>query len=74
MKNYSKLSLKCFDRVKVKNTGTHLDGQTFIVVGLASRNIIDTYILEIPEDGTDEMPDFGTYQSFCMHETLLERV
>lgn len=73
-----KLNLKHGDLVRIKNTGSEMDGTHARVVGLASRNVLDMYILDyrvgLEYNPIREMPDFGMYSAFCMWEACLERV
>lgn len=70
----TKLDLKYLEKVKIKNTGSELDGTVVYVVGVASRHVLDTYILEFLEEATRTAPDGNEYSSFVMWEACLERV
>lgn len=70
-----KLNLKYGELVRLKNTGTELDGEVFEVAGLASRNVLDSYIIRFGNNYTTaRMPDFGEYDSLVMWEACLERI
>lgn len=69
-----KLNLKYGERVRVKKTGTPTDGTEFVVIGLVSRHIFDTYIIQLSGITTRTMPDFGEYSALAMWEACLERV
>ena len=72
------LDLQYLDRVIVKNTGTELDGVELVVIGVASRNFFDTYIVEFPDSSTrTSIERFGQnsveYRAFTMIEVCLSR-
>lgn len=71
---FHKLDLKYGDKVKVKGTDTIIDGIEFMVVGIVTRHVIDTYIISLPVGVTRTMPDFGRYGALAMSEACLERV
>ena len=70
----NKLYLSYGEIVRIKNTGSHLDGVEVRVAGVVSRHVLDTYILEFCEDVTGTDPDGFVYSSFAMWEACLERV
>lgn len=73
------LDLQYQDRVRAINTGTELDGVDLRVIGVASRNIIDTYIVEFLDGSTrTSIERFGQapveYRAFTLVEVCLMRV
>ncbi len=70
----NKLNLKYGEIVRIKNTGSELDGLEVRVAGMVSRYIQDTYILEFLEDATRFDGEGEQYSSFAMWEPCLERV
>lgn len=66
-----KLNLKYGEMVRLKNFGSGFDGKCVKVIGISSRNILDTYI--VSWEHVETMPDFGEYSAFCVWEACLER-
>jgi hypothetical protein len=65
------------EKVRIKKTGTYLDGQIVKISGVASRNIVDTYIVILEQPQTLIIdPEIGeeTYQSLVLPEWCLEHV
>lgn len=74
----NKLNLKCHDRVRLINLGpektdcrTNLNGRTGSIVGIATRHIVDCYIVLL--DAPVEMPDF-THVAVSIPECCIERI
>jgi hypothetical protein len=73
-KSVTKLDLKFSDRVRIIGMGSEYDGLEVKVVGVASRHVIDVYIVEFFEDETRVLPGFGEFSAFTVPETNLEKV
>lgn len=66
----NKLNLQYGEMVRLKGTNSELDGQVGFIIGVASRNILDTYIVDFQRVHS---LDGELFSAVALWEACLER-